>query len=46
MNPLRDKIVAQASNINIGAGGFEESKGDDENKIQQTGSTGGTPSDR
>ncbi|CAA6655382.1 unnamed protein product [Spirodela intermedia] len=45
MNPLRNKIVAQASNINIGAGGFEESSGDDENKTHQTGSTNGTPTD-
>ncbi|CAA7390618.1 unnamed protein product [Spirodela intermedia] len=45
MNPLRNKIVAQASNINIGADGFEESSGDDENKTHQTGSTNGTPTD-
>ncbi|XP_078427717.1 protein PAM71-homolog, chloroplastic isoform X2 [Wolffia australiana] len=44
VNASRDKIVAHASNINIGAGGFGESDGNDEKRTQQNGSTSSSSS--
>ena len=45
-NPLRDKIVAQASNINLGAGSFDESRKEDDKETRQDGSTSDSLSNR